>query len=166
VIVTIFPDGGDRYLSEPFWSVESDEPRRPSGPALRVPEAVLHDIHRHGERAYADECCGALIGSGSAVVEAFALSNTTDGERRRRFLVGPREYREAEARASAAGRDLIGFYHSHPDHPAIPSAFDLEHAWPNLSYLIVSVRSGRAAEARSWRLRADRSGYDEEHLWQ
>jgi cysteine synthase B len=166
VIVTIFPDGGDRYLSEPFWSVESDEPRRPSGPALRVPEAVLHDIRRHGERAYADECCGALIGSGSAVVEAFALSNTTDGERRRRFLVGPREYREAEARASAAGQDLIGFYHSHPDHPAIPSAFDLEHAWPNLSYLIVSVRSGRAAEARSWRLRADRSGYDEEHLWQ
>jgi S-sulfo-L-cysteine synthase (O-acetyl-L-serine-dependent) len=166
VIVTIFPDGGDRYLSEPFWSVEADEPRQAAGRALRVPEAVLLDIRRHGERAYSDECCGGLIGSGSAVVEAVPLSNTTDGERRRRFLVGPREYREAEARASATGRELIGFYHSHPDHPAIPSAFDLEHAWPNLSYVIVSVRNGRAAEVRSWRLRADRSAFEEEHLCQ
>ena len=116
---------------------------------------------------YGDECCGALIGPRSGVVaEAFALSNTTDGERRRRFLVGPREYRDAEARAAAIGQELLGFYHSHPDHPAIPSAFDLERAWPNLSYLIVSVRSGRAAEARSWRLRADRSGFEEEQLCQ
>jgi S-sulfo-L-cysteine synthase (O-acetyl-L-serine-dependent) len=163
VIVTVFPDGGDRYLSETFWSVEPDEPTRP---ALHVPDSVLLDIRRHGERAYADECCGALIGSRSAVAEAFALSNTTDGERGRRFLVGPREYREAEVRASATGRELLGFYHSHPDHPAVPSAFDLEHAWPNLSYLIVSVRNGRAAEARSWRLRADRSSFEEEQLCQ
>jgi S-sulfo-L-cysteine synthase (O-acetyl-L-serine-dependent) len=164
VIVTVFPDGGDRYLSESFWSADVDEPARPT---LEVPESVLIEIRRHGERVYADECCGALIGPRPGVVaEAFALSNTTDGERRRRFLVGPRQYQDAEARAGAAGRELLGFYHSHPDHPAVPSAFDLEHAWPNLSYLILSVRSGRAAEARSWRLRADRSGFEEEQLCQ
>jgi proteasome lid subunit RPN8/RPN11 len=95
---------------------------------------------------------------------AFALPNTTNGERRRRFLIGPDEYRAAEAHASETGGDVIGFYHSHPDHPAVPSAFDLEHAWPNLSYVIVSVRAGRPEEARSWRLRGDRSTFDEETL--
>jgi cysteine synthase B len=166
VIVTVFPDGGDRYLSEGFWEVEP-EAEAVTGPSLRIAGDSLLDIRRHGERAYPDECCGALIGGRAGdAVEAYALSNTTDGERRRRFLVGPGEYREAEARAAATHRELVGFYHSHPDHPAVPSAFDLEHAWPNLSYLIVSVRDGRAAEARSWRLRADRSGFDEEQLCQ
>jgi proteasome lid subunit RPN8/RPN11 len=59
---------------------------------------------------------------------------------------------------------LIGFYHSHPDHPARPSQFDLEHAWPNFSYPIVSVLDGRAADLRSWRLRADRTAFDEEPI--
>jgi proteasome lid subunit RPN8/RPN11 len=167
VIVTIFPDGGDRYLSEGFWEVERQAAAASTGASLRISGGSLLDIRRHGERAYPDECCGALIGDRAGETgEAYALSNTTDGERRRRFLVGPREYREAEARAAATHRELVGFYHSHPDHPAVPSAFDLEHAWPNLSYLIVSVRDGRAAEARSWRLRADRSGFDEERLCQ
>jgi proteasome lid subunit RPN8/RPN11 len=92
------------------------------------------------------------------------LDNNTDLERRRRFLIGPDDYRRAEARAAQLGLDIVGFYHSHPDHPAEPSAFDLAHAWPNLSYLIVSIRGGSARELRSWRLRADRSGYEEESI--
>ncbi|HYN07476.1 MAG TPA: cysteine synthase [Vicinamibacterales bacterium] len=167
VIVTVFPDGGDRYLSESFWEAEPDASGRGRERSVVVPEQALIEIRRHAERVYNDECCGALIGARAGeVAEAFALSNTTDGERRRRFLVGPREYCEAEARATDTQRELVGFYHSHPDHPAVPSAFDLEHAWPNLSYLIVSVRNGRAEEARSWRLRADRSGFDEERICQ
>jgi cysteine synthase B len=167
VIVTVFPDGGDRYLSEHFWEVEPEPAAELFRPSLQISGASLLDIRRHGERMYPDECCGALIGPRAGEAgEAFALSNTTDGERRRRFLVGPGEYREAEARAAATHRELVGFYHSHPDHPAVPSAFDLEHAWPNLSYVIVSVRNGRSVEARSWRLRADRSGFDEEQLCQ
>jgi proteasome lid subunit RPN8/RPN11 len=62
------------------------------------------------------------------------------------------------------GLMLLGFYHSHPDHPAEPSQFDLDHAWPNLSYLIVSVRQGQPKEARSWRLKPDRSAFEEEFL--
>ena len=98
------------------------------------------------------------------VIEALALSNTTSDERRRRFLIGPDAYRAAEARATETGKSLIGFYHSHPNHPAIPSAFDLEHAWPNLRYVIVSVMGGRPEAVRTWRLRTDRSGFDEEEL--
>jgi cysteine synthase B len=158
VIVTIFPDGGDRYMSESFWQADGN-------PTLAAPRDVLESIRAHGAASYPDECCGALIGRRPGEVsEAFALPNTTNGERRRRFLIGPDEYRAAEAHASETGGDVIGFYHSHPDHPAVPSAFDLEHAWPNLSYVIVSVRAGRPEEARSWRLRGDRSTFDEETL--
>src|SRR5439155_1672800 len=70
----------------------------------------------------------------------------------------------AAVAARRVGGELIGFYHSHPDHPAEPSQYDLDHAWPNLSYVIVAVRGGQAADLRSWRLRADRSAFDEENL--
>ena len=173
VVVTVFPDRGDRYLSEAFWKgVERDvdvqtSPASYDSPepvdGIAVPGDVLETIREHAARAYPDECCGALIGEETGhIVEAFELSNTTSDERRRRFLIGPDAYRAAEARATEAGSALIGFYHSHPNHPAVPSAFDLEHAWPNLSYAIQSVRNGAPRELRSWRLRDDRSGYIEE----
>lgn len=70
----------------------------------------------------------------------------------------------AEKRATEAGGELLGFYHSHPDHPAQPSQYDLDHAWPVFSYVIVSVREGVAGDMTSWRLREDRSAFDEERL--
>jgi S-sulfo-L-cysteine synthase (O-acetyl-L-serine-dependent) len=167
VIVTIFPDGGDRYLSDPLWEA-GDESGAPafSAPAhLRMPEAAMNAIRKHAARIYPDECCGALLGpSDGQVREAYPLDNTFPDQQRRRFLVGPDEYRRAEQRATETGLQLLGFYHSHPDHPAEPSQFDLEHAWPNLSYLIISVQQGQPKVARSWRLKADRSAYDEEFV--
>ena len=121
-------------------------------------------IRAHGRETYPDECCGALIGSGRGVVETLALPNTTEEGPRRRFLVRPSDYRAAEARATERGQELLGFYHSHPDHPAQPSQYDLDHAWPSFSYVIVSVREREARELRSWRLRPDRSGFDEETI--
>jgi S-sulfo-L-cysteine synthase (O-acetyl-L-serine-dependent) len=155
-IVTIFPDGGERYISERFWT---DPP-----PRALVTTAVVDDaIRRHGEAAYPHECCGALIGTADGVVsEALPLDNETDLEQRRRFLITPRDYQRAEEHADRTGRALVGFYHSHPDHPAEPSQFDLDHAWPNLSYPIVSVRDGHATHLRSWRLRHDRARFIEE----
>src|SRR3954454_3341767 len=174
VIVTIFPDRGDRYLSEGFWNggdeVDStltppEEVTETADEQFEVPEAVLAAIRSHGASSFPDECCGALIGDEPGlVIEALPLSNTTSDERRRRFLIGPDAYRAAEARATETGKSLIGFYHSHPNHPAIPSAFDLEHAWPNLRYVIVSVMGGHPEAVRTWRLRTDRSGFDEEVL--
>ena len=76
----------------------------------------------------------------------------------------PQDYREAEKRASEAGGELLGFYHSHPDHPARPSQYDLDHAWPFFSYIIVSVRGGAPEDMTSWRLRDDRSAFDPEEL--
>jgi S-sulfo-L-cysteine synthase (O-acetyl-L-serine-dependent) len=169
VIVTIFPDRGDRYLSESFWTVpeavEASPARGQSVDGIAIPDEVLAEIREHGAEAYPDECCGVLIGDESGqVLEAFPLSNTTSLERRRRFLIGPDDYRVAEARAREAGSTLIGFYHSHPNHPAIPSAFDLEHAWPNMHYVIVSVQNGLPETSRSWRLRDDRTAFDEEPI--
>ena len=132
--------------------------------ALRITREVEAAILRHGMAAYPHECCGALLARDGGVAEAFALPNTTGEGPRRRFLVGPADYRAAEARARAIGGELAGFYHSHPDHPALPSEYDRAHAWPNLSYVIVSVIDGGADALTSWRLRDDRTGFDPEDV--
>ncbi len=133
--------------------------------ALVVSAAVNDAIRGHGAQAYPDECCGALIGRDGVAVEALPLPNTTEEGPRRRFFVRPSDYLAAGRRASALGADVIGFYHSHPDHPARPSAYDLDHAtWPFFSYVIVSVQSGVPGDMTSWRLRDDRSAFDEETL--
>ena len=121
-------------------------------------------IRAHGVETYPNECCGALIGRDGHVTSTYALPNTTEEGPRRRFLVRPSDYREAEKRASQTGGELLGFYHSHPDHPARPSQYDLDHAWPFFSYIIVSVRAGVSEVMTSWRLREDRSAFDPEEL--
>jgi proteasome lid subunit RPN8/RPN11 len=133
---------------------------------LTLSAFVIAAIRDHGRETYPNECCGALIGRDGQVTEAFRLPNTTEEGPRRRFLVRPADYRDAEARAAEGGGELLGFYHSHPDHPAVPSQYDLDHAWPFFSYVIVSVREGQAEELRSWRLRDDRSQFDEETVCQ
>jgi proteasome lid subunit RPN8/RPN11 len=133
---------------------------------LRVNAQVDAAIRAHGAETYPNECCGALIGRDGLVSEAFALPNTTDEGPRTRFMVRPQDYQAAEKRASDVGAELLGFYHSHPDHPARPSQYDLDHAWPFFSYVIVSVREGVSGDMTSWRLREDRSAFDQEELSQ
>jgi proteasome lid subunit RPN8/RPN11 len=132
--------------------------------AVALHASVVDAIRDHGRDTYPNECCGALIGRNGTVSESFALPNTTEEGPRRRFLVRPMDYQQAEARAAKRGGELLGFYHSHPDHPARPSQYDLDHAWPFFSYVIVSVRNGEPRELRSWRLREDRSQFDEEEV--
>ena len=132
--------------------------------ALSITAAVDAAIRAHGAETYPNECCGALIGRDGVVTEVYGLPNTTEEGPRRRFLVRPQDYREAEKRASAAGGELLGFYHSHPDHPARPSQYDLDHAWPFFSYIIVAVRERVPEAMTSWRLKEDRSAFDEEEL--
>ncbi len=120
------------------------------------------DIRRHGRESYPEECCGALIGLDGSVVEAMRLPNLMGEEARRHFLVGPVEYQVAEKRAVEMGGKLVGFYHSHPDHPARPSQNDLEQAWPTFLYVILAVQNGRPGTMTSWRLREDRSAFDEQ----
>src|SRR5437660_11391714 len=131
---------------------------------IRVPGAVARAIRRHGEETYPHECCGALLGRGGTVAATVPLPNTTEEGPRRRFLVRPSDYRLAEQRASAAGAELLGFYHSHPDHPARPSQYDLDHAWPTFAYIIVAVAEGVATDMTVWYLKDDRSSFEEGSL--
>jgi proteasome lid subunit RPN8/RPN11 len=105
-----------------------------------------------------------MLGRDGLVTVTVPLPNTTEEGPRRRFLVRPTDYRDAERAATAEGLDLLGFYHSHPDHPARPSQYDLDHAWPSFSYVIVSVMAAVPSDLRSWKLREDRSAFDEESI--
>jgi len=121
-------------------------------------------IRLHGQETYPHECCGALVGKDDAVTAVVALPNTTEEGPRRRFLVRPSDYRQAERRATEMGGELLGFYHSHPDHPARPSQYDLDHAWPTFAYIIVSVMNGAAGDMTVWFLKNDRSSFEEGSL--
>jgi len=146
-----------------------------SSPQLTVAREVGQAIRAHGEETYPHECCGALLGRDGQVTAVVALANTTEEGPRRRFLVRPSDYREAERRATELGAELLGFYHSHPDHPARPSQYDLDHAWPTFAYIIVAV-SGNASARQSadgaaaagdmtvWYLKDDRSSFEEGSL--
>src|SRR5258708_32010655 len=152
-----------------------------SSRSLTLTAAVDLAIRAHGQETYPHECCGALVGSGDRVAEIVALPNTTEEGAGRRFLVRPSDYRLAEQRAAELGGELLGFYHSHPDHPARPSQYDLDHAWPTFAYIIVSVvgdgleagsaglprQSGEAAKAGDmtvWFLKEDRSEFEKGEL--
>jgi proteasome lid subunit RPN8/RPN11 len=136
----------------------------PGDRLLTITRDVDRAIRRHGEEAFPHECCGALVGRDGAVEAVVPLPNTTDEGPRRRFLVRPSDYRDAERRATELGGELLGFYHSHPDHPARPSQYDVDHAWPTFAYIIVSVMSGVAAEMTVWYLKDDRSSFEEGRL--
>lgn len=130
-------------------------------------------IRRHGEAGYPDEICGLLIGerggtgSGDKLVrEVVPAENAWEdlGERRRRFLISPDLFMAEERRARGRGWEILGFYHSHPDHEARPSETDRDFAWPTYSYVIQEVRGGRAADLASWVLEDDRAGYAREEI--
>jgi len=131
---------------------------------LTISRAIDLAIRRHGQETYPHECCGALVGRDGHVVDTVPLPNTTEEGPRRRFLVRPSDYRLAERRASEAGAELLGFYHSHPDHPAQPSQYDLDHAWPTFAYVIVAVANGAARDMTVWYLKDDRSSFEEGNL--
>jgi proteasome lid subunit RPN8/RPN11 len=131
----------------------------------------LEAIGRHGEATFPEECCGFLIGrtraenGGTTVVERLLpVENERADSRHNRYVIQPETVLAAHKEARVVGADVVGYYHSHPDHPSRPSDFDREHAWPGLSYLIVSVQQGRAADSRCWRLADDRDRFDEETI--
>lgn len=137
---------------------------------IELSEQNQSEVRTHGERDYPYECCGLLLGrfaeNGAKVcLEIYPISNAREeGAKRNRFLIRPEELMRGEKHAAARGLDVVGFYHSHPDHSAIPSAYDLEHAWPVYSYVVVAVKSGQTEDLRSWEMQADRSRFDEERI--
>ena len=132
---------------------------------LLVLTEEMQSILDHAQEGYPHEVVGILAGSRSehTVLKVLPLINER-GETTNRYKVGPLKLMRAEQELEAQGYDILGYYHSHPDHPSRYSEYDKAHALPNLSYLIVSVRSGQAGEIQSWRLREDRSVMDEESV--
>jgi proteasome lid subunit RPN8/RPN11 len=125
-----------------------------------LPNAIVESIERHARDAYPYECCGALLGRGASILQVLPIANSSDEPRQRRFRIRPEDFQRTEKHAEQQQLELLGFYHSHPDHPARPSAYDLEHAWPNLIYVILSIDSQRAGDLTAWSLRDDRSRFE------
>ncbi|MCH9649770.1 MAG: M67 family metallopeptidase [Deltaproteobacteria bacterium] len=131
----------------------------------------LHAIHLHATMTYPEECCGILIGHhqkengvGALVHRILSAQNARQDRRIDRYLIDPRTILAAHREARAMEMDIVGYYHSHPDHSAQPSDFDRQQAWPGVSYMIVSVEQGQVVETRSWRLEGDRLKFDEEEV--
>lgn len=133
--------------------------------SIHIPKHLVEQINKHGEKEYPHECCGFLFGHVTEnerhITELRLQTNEREDSRENRFLISPDEFMMAERYARKSGLAMLGVYHSHPDHPAVPSQFDRDHAWPWYTYLIVSVAQGEAGVLKGWQLREDRSGYDE-----
>lgn len=132
---------------------------------ITVAADAIRAVREHGERTYPEECCGVIIGQdrdGQRSIDAMLpIDNVQDENRKRRFLISPSQYIAAEKSATDRGLELLGFYHSHPDHPAAPSAFDTEHALPWFTYMIVSVQNGKADKLTAWTLQENRIQFTE-----
>ena len=136
---------------------------------ISITEDLLSEIREHGIRDYPYECCGLLLGrfgaDGKFVKETYPISNAREeSAKRNRFLIRPEELLQGEQYAREKDLEVVGFYHSHPDSPALPSQYDLEHAWPTYSYIIVSVKKEDASDLFSWEQEADRSRFNREEI--
>ena len=136
---------------------------------ITIGEQQLEEIRAHGVRDYPYECCGLLLGhyrdGGKVVSQIFPISNAREeSAKRNRFLITPEELMRGERYARGNDLEIVGFYHSHPDSPAVPSQYDLEHAWPTYSYIIVSTSADSANDLFSWEQEPDRSRFNKEQI--
>ena len=135
---------------------------------LVIKPSDLEAIGRHGEATFPEECCGFLIGRAAGdtttVERLLPVDNERQDSRHNRFVINPETVLAAHKEARAAGADVVGYYHSHPDHPSRPSQTDTDRAWPDYSYVIISVQKGTAANAQSWVLNENEKKFYEEPL--
>jgi proteasome lid subunit RPN8/RPN11 len=152
--------------------------------ALKFNNAQMEAIRQHGARDYPGECCGVMLGKANGlwkeVSEIVPLKNLRNDParaqellpvddpgretERNRFLIDPLDQMRVEKGARARGLEVLGYYHSHPDHPARPSIYDREHAWPWYSYVIISVEQGVPKDLTSWVLAEDRLAFCAEQV--
>ena len=146
-----------------------------TAPTLKMSADIAQRIREHGADTYPNECCGALLGRDNIdgevtsaggvqlplreVFALYPLTNRREDSPHNRFSLTAEDVRDAEKAAREKNLDVVGWYHSHPDHPAQPSQYDREHAWPWYSYVIVSVANRKPQDMTSWRLSDDRSAY-------
>ena len=133
---------------------------------LRIPRSLFESIKSHAIDTFPNECCGFFFGSTDDAItlsEVQSVKNSKTGDQSRRFEIDPIDYMKAERYALENDLELLGIYHSHPNHPAIPSEHDLKQAFPDLSYIIISIKDGEFDDIRSWRLNEDKQ-FEEENI--
>jgi len=138
--------------------------------ALKMSRSLYDRLRRHGEKTYPHECCGVLLGEFDEAGEKVARNivqcgNTHTDSPANRYHISPSDLVRIQREALLAGHDIVGFYHSHPDHPARWSATDLAEAhWTGCSYVITSVEEGRAALTNAFLLVGEEDGkhFDDE----
>ena len=137
-------------------------------------QSHLKEILEHGKEAYPEECCGAILGhfdkeiSQKSCTKIIRIENNWENHleesRHRRFAVTADDYRQLEKQAKDTGLTLLGFYHTHPDHPALPSGTDLSYAWPFFSYIIQAINKGDVADIFSYELDLDKDEFVSEDM--
>lgn len=133
---------------------------------LQISNEAMQKMTAHAEGTYPNECCGFFYGLAGDVRQiriARPVENAKEGDQRDRFQIDPKDYQKAEKYAIERDVDLLGVYHSHPDHPAEPSEHDRKVALPWFSYIIISVEDGKAVKSRSWQLNNERQ-FEEESI--
>lgn len=137
---------------------------------ITIPASLLRQIYDHTEASYPHECCGLMIGTlqddgANKVVHAFRTCKNLNQERARdRYDMDPLDMLRVEREFENSAWEIVGIYHSHPDHPSRPSQTDTDRAFPIYSYVIVSVRNGTVASAQSWALNEEEKKFYEEPL--
>ncbi len=120
---------------------------------VALSRAQVQAIEAHARETFPEECCGFLLGPPTEprkVVSLRRATNLVESNRERRYVIDPREQLALSKELQGTGQDILGYYHSHPNHPAEPSEFDRSHAWPWWSYLILSIVNRKPAELRAW----------------
>ena len=137
--------------------------------AIILTDTIITAFERQSETEYPNECCGFILGNYISSKESVGSKylpaiNIKTENTERRFLIDPKAYEQAEEEAEKLGLSIVSIVHSHPDHPDKPSEFDLNHAWPGFSYIIISVEKGRSKSFKSWKLNNDRTSFLKEDI--
>ena len=134
---------------------------------IKIPASILRQIYDHTESSYPHECCGVVIGTmrENKIVHAFRPCGNLNTERAHdRYEMDLRDWLKAQKEFENSPWEIVGIYHSHPDHPSRPSQTDTDRAWPDYSYIIISVEKGKVAKAQSWVLNDGEKKFYEEPL--
>jgi len=131
---------------------------------VKIKRSAMEQIQAHGAEGYPNEICGLMLGNDHVVTDVRRARNIIVERSRDRYEIDPRDQIRIQREADAAGLDVIGYYHSHPDHPAQASRFDTERAWAGYVYIIVSIEKGKPVDANAFVAATDGGPFQSEPL--
>ena len=134
---------------------------------LKVERPVMEKILEHVRQTYPHECCGLMVGNGSLskeVIDYRIIPNINHDRAHDRYIMDPKVFNQIDGELREKKLEILGIYHSHPDHPSRPSEFDREHAWPIYSYVVIACEKGVKTQAQSWVINEESAHFEEEKL--